>query len=126
MISYGTDCLSFQVSVTILGGLMALGYEIGTIMKRTSTSYSDDKITIKLDQIEGMDRTFVLLTPPPPQTPTHSHPGICSGGANSSGLHLTCSPSPPPPLRSSLRGTLRGSNTKHMLCLWMLTFALMC
>lgn len=53
--------ISFEVSVRILGGLMALGYEIGTIMKRTSTSYSDDKITIKLDQIEGMDRTFVQI-----------------------------------------------------------------
>lgn len=53
--------ISFEVSVRILGGLMALGYEIGTIMKRTSTSYSDDKITIKLDQIEGMDRTFVQV-----------------------------------------------------------------
>lgn len=40
---------------------MALGYEIGTIMKRTSTSYSDDKVTIKLDDIEGMDRTFVQV-----------------------------------------------------------------
>ncbi len=56
----------------ILGGLMALGYEIGTIMKRTSTSYSDDKVTIKLDQIEGMDRTFVqvMTTPPPFSTST--------------------------------------------------------
>lgn len=40
---------------------MALGYEIGTIMKRTSTSYSDDKICIKLDDIEGMDQTFVQV-----------------------------------------------------------------
>ncbi len=53
----------------ILGGLMALGYEIGTIMKRTSTSYSDDKVTIKLDQIEGMDRTFVQVTTFPFQSP---------------------------------------------------------
>ncbi|KAG2443289.1 hypothetical protein HYH02_009359 [Chlamydomonas schloesseri] len=29
--------ISFEVGVRILGGLMALGYEIGTIMKRTST-----------------------------------------------------------------------------------------
>ena len=53
-----------QVSVKILGGLMALGYEIGTIMKRTSTSYSDDKICIKLDDIEGMDQTFVQVAFP--------------------------------------------------------------
>lgn len=36
-----------QVSVRILGGLMALGYQIGTIMKRTSTVFSDDRLTIK-------------------------------------------------------------------------------
>ncbi|KXZ47707.1 hypothetical protein GPECTOR_33g589 [Gonium pectorale] len=32
--------ISFEVGVRILGGLMALGYEIGTIMKRTSTILS--------------------------------------------------------------------------------------
>ncbi|GIL62460.1 hypothetical protein Vafri_16688 [Volvox africanus] len=32
--------ISFEVSVRILGGLMALGYEIGTIMKRTSVILS--------------------------------------------------------------------------------------
>ena len=36
-----------QVSVRILGGLMALGYQIGTIMKRTSAVFSDDRITVK-------------------------------------------------------------------------------
>lgn len=45
----------------ILGGLMALGYEIGTIMKRTSTVYSDDALTVKLDDIEGMDRQFIQV-----------------------------------------------------------------
>ena len=44
---------------------MALGYEIGTIMKRTSVSYSDDKVTIKLDDIEGMERQFVQVAFPP-------------------------------------------------------------
>ena len=50
-----------QVSVRILGGLMALGYEIGTIMKRTSIVYSDDCLTIKLDDIEGMGRQFIQV-----------------------------------------------------------------
>jgi hypothetical protein len=50
---------ALQVSVRILGGLMALGYEIGTIMKRTSTVYSDDCLTVKLDDIEGMGRQFI-------------------------------------------------------------------
>ena len=35
--------VTFEVPVRILGGLMALGYEIGTIMRRTSVSFTDDK-----------------------------------------------------------------------------------
>ena len=53
--------LAAQVSVRTLGGLMALGYEIGTMMKRTSVVYSDERLTIKLDEIEGMDPTFVQI-----------------------------------------------------------------
>ena len=52
---------NLQVSVRILGGLMALGYEIGTIMKRNSIIYSDDRLTIKLDTIEGMGTGFVQV-----------------------------------------------------------------
>ena len=48
----------------ILGGLMALGYEIGTIMKRNSIIHSDDRLTIKLDTIEGMGRGFVQVGGP--------------------------------------------------------------
>jgi len=52
---------NLQVSVRILGGLMALGYEIGTIMKRNSIIHSDDRLTIKLDTIEGMGTGFVQV-----------------------------------------------------------------
>ena len=45
----------------ILGGLMALGYEIGTMLKRTSSVYSDEQLTIKLDDIEGMDKQYVQI-----------------------------------------------------------------
>ena len=58
-----------QVSVRILGGLMALGYEIGTIMKRTSVVYSDSRLTVKLDSIEGLGHQFVQVGPPLPLTP---------------------------------------------------------
>lgn len=34
--------VTFEVPVRILGGLMALGYEIGTIMRRKSEIFSDD------------------------------------------------------------------------------------
>ena len=50
---------------------MALGYEIGTIMKRTSTAYSDDRVTIKLDDIEGMQRQFVQVPVVFIATPCH-------------------------------------------------------
>ncbi|KAA6424132.1 MAG: uridine-cytidine kinase C-like [Trebouxia sp. A1-2] len=53
--------ITFEVSVRILGGLMALGYEIGTIMKRNSIIHSDDRLTIKLDTIEGMGTGFVQV-----------------------------------------------------------------
>ena len=49
------------MSVRILGGLMALGYEIGTIMKRNSIIHSDDRLTIKLDTIEGLGHGFVQV-----------------------------------------------------------------
>lgn len=55
--------VTFEVPVRILGGLMALGYEIGTIMQRNSVSYfkSDEKIMVKVDHIVGVDRHFVQI-----------------------------------------------------------------
>ena len=35
--------VTFEVPVRILGGLMALGYEIGSIMRRTSEVYADSE-----------------------------------------------------------------------------------
>jgi hypothetical protein len=43
---------------------MALGYEIGTIMKRESKVYHDDNITIKFDDIEGMPQRYIQVTIP--------------------------------------------------------------
>ncbi len=55
--------VTFEVPVRILGGLMALGYEIGTIMQRTSKTYfkTEDKLTVKVDHIVGVDRQFVQI-----------------------------------------------------------------
>lgn len=52
-----------QVSVRILGGLMALGYQIGTVMKRESKVYTDDNIIIKFDAIENMPHQYIQVTP---------------------------------------------------------------
>lgn len=55
--------VTFEVPVRILGGLMALGYEIGTIMQRTSELFTspDSKLLIKLDHILGMQKCFVQI-----------------------------------------------------------------
>ena len=53
--------ITFEVGVRVLGGLMALGYEIGTIMRRTSRAFSNGHLAVKFDDIEGMGRTFVQV-----------------------------------------------------------------
>ena len=55
--------VTFEVPVRILGGLMALGYEIGTIMQRTTESFctQDGNVTVKLDHIVGMTQCFVQV-----------------------------------------------------------------
>ena len=55
--------VTFEVPVRILGGLMALGYEIGTIMQRTTESFStqDGNVIVKLDHIVGMTQCFVQV-----------------------------------------------------------------
>lgn len=54
--------ITFEVNVRILGGLMALGYEIAVIMKRTSTTLATDDIQIKYDVIDGLEgRVYVQV-----------------------------------------------------------------
>eukprot|EP00882_Tetradesmus_deserticola_P011951 GHRQ01012648.1.p1 GENE.GHRQ01012648.1~~GHRQ01012648.1.p1 ORF type:complete len:455 (+),score=199.18 GHRQ01012648.1:129-1493(+) len=55
--------IQFEVSVRVLGGLMSLGYQIGTIMRRTSTivSTSDDSTSVKFDDVENLGK-FVQVS----------------------------------------------------------------
>lgn len=56
--------VTFDVPVRILGGLMALGYEIGTIMQRTSEWWTDEErgVSVKFDTVHGLEgRTFVQV-----------------------------------------------------------------
>ncbi|GBG80950.1 hypothetical protein CBR_g31507 [Chara braunii] len=53
--------ITFEVSVRILGGLMALGYEMGTILKRSSHVFHDDHVTIKLDTFEQLRRCYIQI-----------------------------------------------------------------
>ena len=40
---------------------MALGYEVGAILKRRGREWSDDLLTIKVDWIESLDRAYVQI-----------------------------------------------------------------
>ena len=53
--------ITFEVSVRLLGGLMALGYTITTILKRSSHVFSDEKLCIKIDKLEQLQRNYVQV-----------------------------------------------------------------
>jgi hypothetical protein len=54
--------ITFEVSVRLLGGLMALGYTITTILKRSSHVFSDEKLCIKIDKLEQLQRNYVQVS----------------------------------------------------------------
>ncbi|MQL69916.1 hypothetical protein Taro_002216, partial [Colocasia esculenta] len=53
--------ITFEVSVRLLGGLMALGYTIATILKRSSHVFADDKVVVKIDWLEQLNRHYVQV-----------------------------------------------------------------
>ncbi|XP_056165474.1 inorganic pyrophosphatase TTM2 [Syzygium oleosum] len=53
--------ITFEVSVRLLGGLMALGYTIATILKRSSHVFSDDRVTVKIDWLEQLNRQYIQV-----------------------------------------------------------------
>ncbi|KAK1268248.1 hypothetical protein QJS04_geneDACA006765 [Acorus gramineus] len=53
--------ITFKVSVRLLGGLMALGYTIAAILKRSSHVFSDDMVTVKIDWLEQLNRHYVQV-----------------------------------------------------------------
>ncbi|XP_044477269.1 inorganic pyrophosphatase TTM1-like [Mangifera indica] len=53
--------ITFEVSVRLLGGLMALGYTIATILKRTSHIFSSDRVCVKTDWLEQLNRKYVQV-----------------------------------------------------------------
>ena len=48
---------------------MALGYEVGAIMKRRSRQWSDELLTIKIDWIEGLDKSYTQIQAGPHSSP---------------------------------------------------------
>ncbi|TXG51559.1 hypothetical protein EZV62_024083 [Acer yangbiense] len=53
--------ITFEVSVRLLGGLMALGYTIATILKRSSHVFFDDRVCVKTDWLEQLTRKYVQV-----------------------------------------------------------------
>lgn len=53
--------ITFEVSVRLLGGLMALGYTIASILKRSSHIFSDERVTVKTDWLEQLNRKYVQV-----------------------------------------------------------------
>ncbi|KAI8527446.1 hypothetical protein RHMOL_Rhmol12G0075900 [Rhododendron molle] len=53
--------ITFEVSVRLLGGLMALGYTIAAILKRSSHVFSDERVCVKIDWLEQLDRHYVQV-----------------------------------------------------------------
>ncbi|KAG8654259.1 inorganic pyrophosphatase TTM1 isoform X1 [Manihot esculenta] len=53
--------ITFEVSVRLLGGLMALGYTIATILKRSSHIFSDSRVCVKTDWLEQLNRQYVQV-----------------------------------------------------------------
>ncbi|CAN1297727.1 Inorganic pyrophosphatase TTM2 [Linum perenne] len=53
--------ITFEVSVRLLGGLMALGYTIATILKRSSHTFFNDKVCVKVDWLEQLNRQYIQV-----------------------------------------------------------------
>lgn len=53
--------ITFEVSVRLLGGLMALGYTIATILKRRSHVFTDDRVNVKIDWLEQLNRKYLQV-----------------------------------------------------------------
>ncbi|KAJ4960107.1 hypothetical protein NE237_020017 [Protea cynaroides] len=53
--------ITFEVSVRLLGGLMALGYTIAAILKRSSHVFYDDRVCVKIDWLEQLNRHYVQV-----------------------------------------------------------------
>ena len=71
---------------------MALGYEIGTIMKRTSTLVCDGAVSVKLDDIEGMTHQFIQVCSVPvgiSGSARTSSVSLCGWRSRSSVLHCS-------------------------------------
>ncbi|KAG6757839.1 hypothetical protein POTOM_038165 [Populus tomentosa] len=55
--------ITFEVTVKLLSGLMALGYTIAAILQRSSHIFSDDRVCVKIDWLGQLNRQYVQALP---------------------------------------------------------------
>ncbi|XP_075495911.1 inorganic pyrophosphatase TTM2 isoform X1 [Primulina tabacum] len=53
--------ITFEVSVRLLGGLMALGYTIASILKRSCHVFLDERVCVKIDWLEQLKRHYIQV-----------------------------------------------------------------
>lgn len=53
--------ITFEVTVKLLSGLMALGYTIAAILQRSSHIFSDDRVCVKIDWLGQLNRQYVQV-----------------------------------------------------------------
>lgn len=53
--------ITFEVSVRLLGGLMALGYSIAAILKRSSQMFCEENVCVKIDWLEQLNRRYIQV-----------------------------------------------------------------
>ncbi|KAG9155563.1 hypothetical protein Leryth_009980 [Lithospermum erythrorhizon] len=53
--------ITFEVSVRLLGGLMALGYTIAAILKRSSHVFWDERVCVKVDWLVQLNRHYIQV-----------------------------------------------------------------
>jgi len=53
--------VDFVVNSNMIGGLMALGYQVGAIIHRQSVEFRGKKCIVSYDSIEELGKTFIQL-----------------------------------------------------------------
>ncbi|KVH98486.1 Phosphoribulokinase/uridine kinase [Cynara cardunculus var. scolymus] len=79
--------ITFEVSVRLLGGLMALGYTIAAILKRSSHIFFDEKVCVKTDWLEQLNRTYVQTLPDDLKTKLSIDDDLVSSPKEAGGAH---------------------------------------
>eukprot|EP00238_Polyblepharides_amylifera_P011406 CAMPEP_0196574628 /NCGR_PEP_ID=MMETSP1081-20130531/4306_1 /TAXON_ID=36882 /ORGANISM="Pyramimonas amylifera, Strain CCMP720" /LENGTH=682 /DNA_ID=CAMNT_0041892715 /DNA_START=62 /DNA_END=2110 /DNA_ORIENTATION=+ len=53
--------MSFEVNIQLLGGLLGLGYQLGAVITRFSTTYESADVSFKFDDVDVLKQRFLQL-----------------------------------------------------------------